>query len=379
MSRIDELCSDLNKQFGVYVAQKGVERQAEPIIPFSSVRVNYMFYGGFPRKGLVEFYGENNGGKTTLSLDLMGNAQKVFKKEWQDRIAELEAIKTSNRGQVNELAMLRERGPLKCVFVDAEHSLDEEWARVQGVDTEDMYWVRPQQQTAEEILEMILNFCRTGEVGLIVLDSIAKLVGQNIMEETLEKKCYGGIAIPVTAFCNKYDTLPLEQKPLVVIINQVREALGDNWAHYVTPGGQALKFACRLRVMVSKGKYLDQWGYEQNNSCENPQGNIVKLAVAKNKFCRPDRRTGQFNLMYVDGIDKMRDLIDTAVQLGIITKSGSWMSIIDRETGDVRVDSEGIVMKFQGLPRIFDYFRAHPEWMNGEFWQEINAEVSKKS
>lgn len=359
------------------IAQKGVERIKEPKIPFSSMRVNYMFYGGFPRTGVVELFGENNGGKTTLSLDLMGNAQKVFKREWEARVKFLEEKDNRSRGEQNELEYLKERGPKKCVFVDAEHSLDEDWARVQGVDVDEMYWVRPQQQTAEQILGMIIDFCKSEEVGMVVLDSIAKLVGQNIMEESLEKKAYGGISIPVTAFVNKYDTLPLTQKPLIVVINQIREALGDNWAHYVTPGGQALKFTCRIRMMVSKGKYLDAWGNEQNNSCENPQGNIVKLAVAKNKFTKPNRRTGQFNLMYVTGIDKWRDLVDTAKAMGIISQAGSWLSIVDKETGEVRTDKNGYLMKFQGAGKLFDYLIANEEWTNTEFWEEVSKSISE--
>lgn len=377
MSRIDEICKELNKKFSMDIAQKGVERIKEPKIPFSSMRVNYMFYGGFPRTGVVELFGENNGGKTTLSLDLMGNAQKVFKREWEARVKFLEEKDNRSRGEQNELEYLKERGPKKCVFVDAEHSLDEDWARVQGVDVDEMYWVRPQQQTAEQILGMIIDFCKSEEVGMVVLDSIAKLVGQNIMEESLEKKAYGGISIPVTAFVNKYDTLPLTQKPLIVVINQIREALGDNWAHYVTPGGQALKFTCRIRMMVSKGKYLDAWGNEQNNSCENPQGNIVKLAVAKNKFTKPNRRTGQFNLMYVTGIDKWRDLVDTAKAMGIISQAGSWLSIVDKETGEVRTDKNGYLMKFQGAGKLFDYLIANEEWTNTEFWEEVSKSISE--
>lgn len=376
MSRIDEICGELNKKFGARVAQIGVERVKEKKIPFSSMRVNYMFYGGWPRTGICELYGENNGGKTTISLDLMGNAQKLFKREWEQRVKELESFGDKlGRSDRYELDTLKSRGPLRCVFVDAEHSLDEDWARTQGVDTEQMVWVRPQQQSAEQVFNMIIDFCKSEEVGMIVLDSVAKLVGQNILEESLEKKAYGGIAIPVTAFVNKYDTLPLSQKPLVVVINQLREALGDNWAHYVTPGGQALKFACRVRMMVSKGKFLDQWGNEQNSTCENPQGNIVKLAVAKNKFTRPNRRTGQFNLMYVGGIDKWRDLVDTARQMGIISQAGSWLSIVDKG-GNVRSDCQGNLMKFQGMGRLFDYLIEHEEWTNSEFWQEVVDSIS---
>lgn len=377
MSRIDELCAEIDKKFGYRIAQKGVERVKEPKIPFSSVRLNYMFYGGWPRTGICELFGENNGGKTTISLDLMGNAQKVFKREWDAKMKEFQEKKSLSRGEQYEYELLQERGPKKCVFVDAEHSLDEEWAAKNGVDTTEMYWVKPQMQSAEQVLDMMLDFCKSEEVGLMVLDSVPKLVGQNILEASLEKKAYGGISVPLTAFLNRYDTLPLSQKPLIVMINQIRENLGDSWATYVTPGGQALKFACRIRMMVSKGVYLDQWSNEVNKSMENPSGNIVKLAVAKNKYCKPNRRTGQFRLMYDTGVDRWNDLIDTAEQLGLLAKTGSWTSIIDHASGDVLKDADGNLLKFQGRSKLWDYMIAHKEWVDGEFTDEVNRLLSE--
>ena len=109
---------------------------------------------------------------------------------------------------------------------------------------------------------------------------------------------------------------------------------------------------------------------------ENPSGNIVKLAVAKNKYCKPNRRTGQFRLMYDTGVDKWNDLIDTAEQLGLLAKTGSWISVVDHATGEVRTDSEGALMKFQGRSKLWDYFSQHAEWVDGEFTDEVNKLLS---
>ena len=205
MGKLDILIKEFNKQYKEEIVARGIPKIETQKIPFSSPRANYMLYGGIPRGRIVEFAGEENGGKTTTALDIVANAQKLFQEEWENEITELEAIDKKKKEQQSRLDYIKARGPKQVVYADCENTLDEEWARKLGVDTNKMILLKPQSQTAEQIFEMLLQMIDTDEVGLVVIDSLGTF--QSGYEKSMEEKTYGGIAAALTLFSKKAELL----------------------------------------------------------------------------------------------------------------------------------------------------------------------------
>ena len=160
MSKLDVLCNQFNKQYKEEIASKGIPVRHFKKIPLSSPLANYMLYGGLPRNRIIEFAGEENGGKTTTALDAVANAQKLFTQEYADELEELNSL--MNDGKIGKerqarLKYLNERGPKKVIYCDCENTLDDEWSRKLGVDVDNMILLKPMSQTAEQIFEMLLQ------------------------------------------------------------------------------------------------------------------------------------------------------------------------------------------------------------------------------
>ena len=132
-------------------------------------------------------------------------------------------------------------------------------------------------------------------------------------------------------------------------INQIRDNLASMYGGISTPGGKAWRHGCSVRMQFSRGKYLDEKGNELNKSADAPAGNIVLMSMVKNKTCPPSRRTGFYSLNYEDGIDYLKDLIDVAIRIDIIRKSGAWFDIVDPDTGEIiqgRIHGQAAVREF---------------------------------
>lgn len=212
MNPLDKVISEINKKYKTELIKQGTDMIYVEKIPFSSPRANYMTYGGIPIGKATEFFGPEGGGKTTSAIDITAQAQKKAEKDWQEEInackdehAELTAKSNkSDKKKILDLDArikeLEELGPRKVVYVDAENTLDVDWARLNGVDTEQLILVRPQEQTAEQVLQMMLDLIDSGQVELLVLDSLPMLVSQDLMDEDMEKRKYAGIAGPITEF-----------------------------------------------------------------------------------------------------------------------------------------------------------------------------------
>lgn len=355
MSQLDVICLKLNKEFGGELITKGILYEDLPKIPFSSNRLNHMMYGGFPRGFMAEFYGDGGGGKTTTALDLIGNAQILFQKEWEDKIAELEAIKQPNKAQKQEYAKLKQSGPLKCLFLDVETTLDKEWAEILGVDVDSLYVFRPENQSAEDILQICLDMCETGEVGMVVLDSIGALYSDQEAEKTISEKVYCGVAGPLTRFSKKITRLSSKYKISVIMINQVREDIDAQYGTRLkTTGGKAFKHHCALRVMFMKGEYLDSRNEKLTSGCEEPAGNIVKVHIEKTKKFAPNRKEGFYVLNYSKGIDAVADLIEMCLIKGVIVRNGAYYSILDTD-GTILKDDEDNDLKIQGKANLQEF------------------------
>ena len=299
------------------IVHKGLPEYDYKRIPFTSPRLNYMTYGGIPIGKIVEFYGENHGGKTTTALDIVANYQHMD-------------------------------GAKDVLYADLENALDRVWAGKLGVDVENMYIMSPTSQGAETIFEQILQMMETGEIGLVVIDSLGVMVSNQALEKSVEEKTYGGIAMALTNFSKKAEMLCNKYDCTIIGINQLREDMNSQWGGYKTTGGQGWKYVCSVRMDFRMGKFIDQNGNDTSRQCENPKGNYVMVSMTKNKTCPPSKRIGFYTIDYLNGIDYLKDLVEVAIKCGIIDKAGAWFSIIDATTGEQ-------IVKLQGQNKVNEY------------------------
>lgn len=372
---LTEVFKNINKKFNQDLAVKGISDIVIKRIPFTSPRLNYETYGGIPRGRISMFAGKESSGKTTTALDVVKNAQILFKKEWEEEINEcksfieekgsIKSYKSQCEEKKERIKYLEKRGPLQIVYFDAEGTIDSEWAAKLGVDIDNVYLVRLHQQTAEQFLDHVLTVVRdSDEVGLIVIDSIAVLVPQLIHGESLEQKSMGGNSKVVTDFCNMVCPVLGAKNIACIIINQARDDFGNPYAEFSIPCGNGLKLMSSLILTFQKGRLLDAAGNEQKQSYETPQGNIVWVRIQKTKICKPDRRVGFYTLSYNYGVDVVADLIPMAVEMDVIKKAGSWFSIINPDTGEFLTYEDGEVIKFQGQVNLMAFLRENPEVYN---------------
>ena len=321
MASLDEVIKNINKKAGSEIVGYGIPKKDYTRIPFTSPRMNYCTYGGLPTGRLIEFYGEEHGGKTTTALDIVANYQQM------------------------------ETGK-KVAYFDSENTLDVDWAIKLGVDVDELILLQPEAQSAEDILEMILQMIDTGEVGLVILDSIASMVSAQELDKTIADKTYAGISMPLTTFGKKAEMLCKKTNCTIIGINQIRDDLGAMWAGAVkTPGGRGWKHLCSVRMQFTRGNFLNERGEEIKRSSESPAGNIVLMSMTKNKTCPANRRGGFYTISYANGIDYLRDLVDVALKYDLIQKSGAWFTIVNPDTGEVLSE------KIQGMANVYDYFR----------------------
>ena len=128
-----------------------------------------------------------------------------------------------------------------------------------------------------------------------------------------------------------------------------------------TTGGRAHKHACSTRIEFRKGYFFDDKGNKVSSAAENPVGNIINASLTKSNFCAQDRRVGFYTLCYKTGIDYISDAVDVAIKLGLVNKAGAWFSLVDKETGEIITDENNNTMKFQGKPKVVDYFKENKD------------------
>ncbi len=372
MGKLDVLIKDFNKHYKEEIAARGIARIQVARIPFSSPRANYMLYGGLPRGRIVEFAGEENGGKTTSALDAVANAQKLFKEEWQQEIDDLEAIEKRKKEQDARLTYLKSRGPKQAVYLDCENTLDEDWAKLLGVAVDEMMVIKPMSQTAEQLFEMVLQIIETDEAGIVIIDSLGVMLSAQAYEKSMEEKTYGGIAAPLTLFSKKAELLCIKYNCTLIGINQMREDMKSTYGGMTTTGGRGWKHNCSLRLMFQKGSFIDESCNEIKRSSESPAGNLVSINIAKTKICKPDRRIGFYTLNYTYGIDVLNDTVELAIKYGIINKAGAWFTFVDIETGEFITDDEDEIIKLQGKANVLEYLQE-----NEHLFEEISTKLNQ--
>ena len=372
MRAIDLKMQELNKKFKADIIQQGTDIIEVDKIPFSSPMANYMTYGGVPVGKITEFFGGEGGGKTTSALDICANAQIKFEEAYDKKVAQLQneigllEVKDTKEAKKKilklqqQLKEIEEKGPKLVLYVDTEQTLDTQWAQLLGVDTDKMILVRPQEQTAEQVLQIILELISTGNVGLCVLDSIPCLVPQQIFEESMEKKAYGGISQPLTIFCSKILPHLTVNQCAFIGINQIREDLSSMYSTISTPGGKGWKHACSLRIRFRKDTLLDMNNKELSSRAENPAGNRVGMEIVKTKVCKPNRRLGYYTLSYTEGIDVLYDMVNVALYYNIIGTAGAWYRVLNVD-GTIMVDNEENEINYQGMVNFIKYLQQHGE------------------
>ena len=352
---LNEVLKSLNKKFGENVVKIGAEAlEVDGVLSLGSPMADYCLYGGIPEGRIVEFSGAEGSGKTSTSFLVAASFQREEIKRNPDN-------------------------PRKIIFLDNEGTLDPSWAKVFGYDlSEDAevktIVIRPEGQNAEEIFDMALDLLRTGEVGLLIFDSIATLVPAQIADESMEKYQMGGIAKSLTRFANTALGLLRKYKATLIGINQVRENMTAYGNPITTPGGRSWRHACSSRLMFKRGDFFDEDGNKLSTTAESPAGHIVNIAVLKTKTSKWDRKGGSYRLNYVKGIDILSDTIEAALHLGFIDNSAQGIyKILNPETGEVELDSEGNEIKIRGKNNISKYFDEHKEE-----WKKLYDKVYEK-
>lgn len=308
---LDAALSQIEKSFGKgAIMRLGTgEREVIEAIPTGSLSLDIALgIGGLPRGRVVEIYGGESSGKTTLALHVIAEAQRM--------------------------------GGM-ALFVDAEHALDLEYARALGVDVEKLYVSQP--TSGEEALEIVDTIVRSGAVDLVVLDSVAALVPRAEIEGEMGDSFVGVQARMMSQAMRKLGGNINKSNTVAIFINQLREKIGVMYGNpETTPGGRALKFWASVRLEVRRADAI-KVGTEQI-------GARTKVKVVKNKVAPPFKNV-EFDVIFGKGISRAGDLLDIAVARNLITKSGTFYSY-----GDTRLG--------QGRDNARTYLEEHPEMFN---------------
>lgn len=318
---LDLALKQIDKAFGKGTILRLGDKEFEPIDSISTGSIGLdiaLGIGGIPKGRIIEIYGPESSGKTTLTLHLIAECQKA--------------------GGV-------------CAFVDAEHALDVKYAGNLGVDTENLYISQP--DFGEQALDIVETLARSGAVDLIVIDSVAALTPKSEIEGDMGDQHVGLQARLMSQALRKLTGIVHKMGTTVVFINQIRMKIGA--MGYGTPetttGGNALKFYASVRLDVRKIATLKQ--------SDEPIGNRVKVKVVKNKVAPPFKQA-EFDIMFGEGISKEGEIIDYGVKLDIIDKSGAWFSYDNSKLGQGRENSKAFLKENKAVAEaIIEKIRAN--------------------
>jgi recombination protein RecA len=306
---LDAAMAQIERAFGkgsiMRMGAKG-SGEAIPVISSGSLGLDLALgIGGLPKGRVIEIYGPESSGKTTLALHAIAEAQK--------------------RGGV-------------CAFIDAEHALDPTYARKLGVDVDNLLISQP--DTGEQGLEIADTLVRSGSIDVLVIDSVAALVPRAELEGEMGDTHVGLHARLMSQALRKITGSVSRSNTMLIFLNQIRLKIGVMFGNpETTTGGNALKFYASIRMEIRRiGSIKDR---------EEVTGNHTRVKVVKNKLAPPFRQV-EFDIMFGEGISKMGELIDLGVKAGVVEKSGAWFSCDSQRIG-------------QGRENAKQFLREHPE------------------
>jgi len=257
---------------------------------------------------------------------------------------------------------LIDRGPKKVFYLDLEHSFDKAWSTQLGIDRTKIEIMQPPNIPAEDILQRLQEIIETGEVGLVVLDSLPSLVTKAELEKKYGERTVSALAGLLCTFMRKLVPILTRYECTFLMINQIRDNM-DNPYVVNTPGGKAPKFYASLRILFRLGTPVDFLGNELPASSENPAGYIVNAKLIKQKTAPFDRKLGSYYLMFQSGIRPDFDYAQLAVKkYNIIKKTGAWFTICDPTTGEILVNEAGQPIKLNGMAKVYDYLQANQDY-----------------
>lgn len=315
MAEIDNLIAEVNKKYKTDIIRKASDLKGIEFIPYTSPMMNYLTRGGVPVGRIIELVGLPQSGKTTTALDIISNFQKKYTDKY-------------------------------CVYLDAENTIDKEWGETLGVDWSKVILIQPESEYGEELLDMILDYIRSGKVGLAVLDSAPFIIPKAVQEKGLDEKSYGGNSALMKAFCDKAVPLCKKTECTFLMINQLRENIGNPYKPFKIPCGTAIAHACSQILWFTKGSLLDEKYKEVSSGYANPSGNLVSVKVEKNKVTKNDRRLQTYTLNYSTGVDEIKDTLDLAIMLGIISQAGAWFKAILKDGKEQKMQGFNGVQEF---------------------------------
>lgn len=347
-------------------------------IPFSSPLMNWFTYGGIPRNKVTEVYGDFGSGKSTVSQDICKNAATLFQTEYDEKVSELqEKIASGSKTAKDELEELEELGPKKVLYIDIEHSFDITWAKTLGLDLSVIDVMQPPNVFGEDVLQTVRELVETGELGLIVLDSLPALTPKTVMEKKIGERTVAALAGLLDTFYKLIIPLLTRYGCTLICINQIRDSM-DNPYIVKTPGGNAPRFYASLRLMMRKGKPIDFLGNELPQTAENPAGCIIQATMTKQKTAPNDRKMGTFYLMFQSGIRPDFDYATLGIKnYGLIKKSTGWYSFVDPTTGELLVDETGKTIKVNGLGKVYDFLNSNEDYYK-KLRDYITADINGK-
>ena len=322
---IEIAMQQIDKQFGegtIMFMGENTHMDVEHISTGSLMLDLALGIGGLPKGRIIEVYGAESSGKTTLCLHAVAEAQKA--------------------------------GGM-AAFIDAEHALDPVYAKALGVDVDNLLVSQP--DTGEQALEIIETLVRSGAIDIVVLDSVAAMATKAEIDGDMGDAHVGVQARLMSQAMRKLTAIIGKTNCIAIFINQIREKIGVLYGNpETTPGGRALKFYASVRIDVRKGEPL-------KNGTEII-GSRVKCKVVKNKVA-PPFKTAEFDMIFGEGISKIGEIIDCAVEFNIIKKSGSWFSYDDMKIG-------------QGKDKVKEFLKENPQICE-EIEKKVRDEFEKRA